>query len=94
MFIRILLIPIYIIVLLLSVILNLVLRLSAWVFYVLAGLFMIVTVCCYYMQIETGDELRRMLICCGVLFILPQAAEMLSAVLTVSAEIIGDRIRK
>lgn len=90
---RILLTPIYLILLIVSLAVNTVLRLSAWIFYLLGGLCLLTTVCCYYMQLESAAGLHHMIICSGILLLLPQAAEIVSAVLTVATEIIGDRIK-
>lgn len=90
---RILLTPIYLILLIASVAVNAVLRLSAWLFYLLGGLCLLTTACCYYMQLESAAGLHHMIICSGILLLLPQAAEIISAVLTVATEIIGDRIK-
>lgn len=93
MIMRIILTPIYICMLMLRVIVDLALRLSAWIFYLIGGLFLLTTICCYYMQLESAASLHHMLIICGVLFMLPQAVTILSAVLEVGTEIIGNRIR-
>lgn len=93
MIIKILLMPLYIILLLFRIAVDMVLRLSAWIFYVLAGLFLLTAICCYYMQIESTVGIRQMLISSGIMFILPQAVTAISAVLEVAAEILGDKIK-
>lgn len=93
MILKLLLTPIYIILFIVTLTVNVVLRLSAWIFYLLGGLCLLTTICCYYMQLESAAGLHHMIICSGILLLLPQTAEMLSAVLSVTTEIIGDRIK-
>lgn len=90
---RIICIPVYFILMFLRLITEIVLRLSAWIFYLLGALFLLVTIMCYCMQIETSEGLRRMLIGCGVFILIPQAAEFLSAFLEVAAERIVCRVK-
>jgi len=93
MIIKILLMPLYIILLLFRIAVDMVLRLSAWIFYALAGLFLLTAICCYYMQIESAVGIRQMLISSGIMLILPQVVTAISAVLEVAAEILGDKIK-
>jgi len=93
MIIKILLMPLYIILLLFRIAVDMVLRLSAWIFYALAGLFLLTAICCYYMQIESAVGIRQMMISSGIMLILPQAVTAISAVLEVAAEILGDKIK-
>ena len=93
MIIKILLMPLYIILLLFRIAVDMVLRLSAWILYALAGLFLLTAICCYYMQIESAVGIRQMLISSGIMLILPQVVTAISAVLEVAAEILGDKIK-
>jgi len=93
MIIKILLMPLYIILLLFRIAVDMVLRLSAWIFYALAGLFLLTAICCYYMQIESAVGIRQMLISSGIMLILPQVVTAISAVLEVATEILGDKIK-
>ena len=93
MIIRIILIPIYMVVTVLRIGLSLVVKLSDWIFYLLGILFLLVTVCCYYMQIESGEGLKQMIIGSGIMFLIPQVASLLTGALEVAGEVIGDRIR-
>ena len=94
MIIKALLMPVYVIILIIHLAVSLVLKMSAWIFYLLGGLFLLTTILCYYMQLETAGELHRMLICSGVMFMIPQIATMLSVFLEVAVEALGARIRK
>ena len=93
MIIRMILIPIYVVVTVLRIGLSLILKLSDWIFYLLGILFLLVTACCYYMQIESGEGLKHMIIGSGIMFLIPQVATLLTGVLEVAGEVIGDRIR-
>lgn len=90
---RILLIPLYVILLVFRIVINMMLRLGAWMFYFLGGLCLLTTILCYYMQLETSEDLRSMLIGSGVFLVIPQAVEILSAVLEVTTEVVGYRIK-
>ena len=94
MIIKALLMPIYVVILIIHLAVSLALKMSAWIFYLLGGLFLLTTICCYYMQLETVAELHRMIICSGVMFMIPQIATMLSVFLEVAVEALGARIRK
>ena len=72
---------------------NLIIRISDWIFYVLGGLMLLTTVLCYYMQIESGEGLRQMLIASGTMFLIPQAAGMVAGALEVAGEILRDIVR-
>ena len=86
--------PIYIFVLLVRIALDMLVRVSEWVFYAIGGIMLLTTIFCYYMQLESSAELHRMIVCCGVMFLLPQAVSLLSGALAVATEILGDRIRR
>lgn len=90
---RIVLTPVYIILTAFRIVVELMLHLSAWIFYLLGGVFLLATVCSYYMQLETAEGLRHMLIGTGTMFIIPQAVSILSGLLEVAAEIVGDQMR-
>lgn len=90
---KIIFIPLYIIVLIIRIILDVILRLSAWIFYTVAGLLLIVTVFCYCMQLESPAGIRQMLIGCGTILVLPQAATIFSALVEFTAEVLRERIR-
>lgn len=90
---KIILMPLYIAVVVLRLGVNVMLGLSAWVFYLLGGLFLLATVCSYYMQLESAAGLRHMIIGSGVMFIIPQAVLILAGLLEVAAEIINDQMR-
>ena len=92
MIVRMIFIPIFIVITALRVCLGIIVRMSDWIFYLLGMLFLITTVCCYYMQLETAAGLRQMIIGSGIMFLIPQAATILIAILEVASEIIGDRI--
>lgn len=89
----ILLIPIYIMLTVLRFVVSMMLRLGAWMFYLIGGLCLLTTILCYYMQLESPEGLRHMLIGSGIFLLIPQAVEILSAVLEVATEIIGCRIK-
>ena len=91
--IRILLLPVYIILLAVRLVIDMMLRLSAWIFYAIAGLFLLTTICCYYMQLESAENIRSLLISCGMLLIIPQGASIIAGILEVTTEIVGDRMR-
>ena len=92
MIIKALLMPVYLVILIIHLAVSLALKMSAWIFYLLGGLFLLTTICCYYMQLEIAVELRRMLICSGVMFMIPQIATMLSVFLEVAIEVLGASI--
>ena len=92
MIIKMILLPLYILLLAVRVIFGMLIRISDWIFYLLGGLFLLVTVLCYYFGLETGESLRSMVISCGILFMIPQAASILEGVLEFCTMILGDRI--
>lgn len=55
---------------------------------------LLTTVLCYYMQIESGEGLHQMIIGCGIMFLIPQAAAMVAGLLEVAGEILGDIVKK
>lgn len=83
---------IYLMVSVLHIAVSLIIGVSAWIFNLLAGLLLAVTVCCYFMGIESGLEIKQMLIGCGILFAIPVAANFIGAVLAVTKEIIADNL--
>lgn len=90
---KILLAPIYTVLLILRIGINIMLQISSWVFYLLGGLLLLATVCCYYMQIESAEGLRSMIVGSGIFLIIPVGASMLSGVIEVAEEIVRDRMR-
>lgn len=88
-----LLTPVYIIVAIVKCAVDILSRLSAWVFGVLAGIMMLVTLLCYLFGLESGDSIRHMLISSGVVFLVPQVISIVSALLEVLTEVIGDHIK-
>lgn len=89
---RIILLPVYVIIRIMAVAINIIIRLSDWIFYVLGFLFLLATVLCYYMQIESGAGLRHMIIGSGIMFLIPQAAGLLAGVLEVTGDLIGNKV--
>lgn len=87
-----LLFPIYIIFVAVNLLVALILKISAWIFYLLGGLFLLTTIFCYYLQLESSEELHRMLICSGAMFMIPQIATMLSVALEFIVTVLGDKI--
>lgn len=92
MILRIILIPVYALLAAVHIALTLILKMSDWIFYLFGGLFVLVTVLCYFMQLEDQSELRRMLIASNSLFIIPLAASLFDGVLQVMIETIGSKI--
>lgn len=92
MILNIILIPIYALLAAVHIALSLILKLSDWVFYLFGGLFVLVTILCYFMQLEDQSELRRMLIASSSLFIIPLAANLFDGMLQVMIETIGSKI--
>ena len=92
MILRIILIPVYALLAAVHIALTLILQMSDWIFYLFGGLFVLVTVLCYFMQLEDQPELRRMLIASSSLFIIPLAANLFDGVLQVMIETIGSKI--
>ena len=92
MIIKMVLLPIYILLLAARVIFGMLIRIADWIFYLLGGLFLLVTILSYYFGLETGDSLRSMTISSGILFLIPQAASLLEGVLEFSTMILGDKI--
>ena len=93
MFLRIILTPIYIILMVLRLAVNLMLQLGAWVFYLIGGLCLLTTVLCYYMQSESPEGLHHMIIGSGIFLLIPQVVEILAAMLEVATEVIIYRIK-
>lgn len=83
---------IYFMVSVLHIAVSLIIGASAWGFNLLALLLLAVTVCCYFMGIESGTGIKHMLIGCGILFAIPVAANFIDAVLVVTKEIIADHL--
>ena len=92
MILKIILIPVYALLAAVHIALTLILKMSDWIFYLFGGLFVLVTVLCYFMQLEDQPELRRMLIASSSLFIIPLAANLFDGVLQVMIETIGSKI--
>ena len=93
MLLRVLLIPAFIALTALKLVIDLVLRLSAWVFYLMAMMILLVAFFSYYMQLETAESIKQMVISAGMLLIIPQGTTLLAGVIEVAAEIVGDRIK-
>jgi len=89
---KVILIPVYAMLAAVHIALTLILKMSDWIFYLFGGLFLLVTVLCYFMQLEDQPELRRMLIASSSLFIIPLAANLFDGVLQVMIETIGSKI--
>ena len=61
-------------------------RISEGFFCFFGGLFLLTTLLCYYFQLESGESLRHMIICSGILLLTPQAAEILETMLELAAK--------
>lgn len=83
---------IYLAVSLLHIAVSLIVGISAWIFYALAGLLLLVTICCFLMGVESGDGIRHMLAGCGILFAIPLTASLIDAMLEVAAEAVSERM--
>lgn len=92
MIIKMILLPVYIILVAIRLVFGIVIRMADWIFYLLGGLLLLVTVLSYYFGLETGESLKSMVISSGILFIIPQAASLLEGVLEFSTMILGDKI--
>ena len=92
MIIRMILLPVYIILVAIRLVFGIVIRMADWLFYLLGGLLLLVTVLSYYFGLETGESLKSMVISSGILFIIPQAASLLEGVLEFCTMILGDKI--
>lgn len=90
---KIVLLPIYIVLTVLRIVIDLMLRISTWIFYLIGGVLLLTTIGCYYFQIESGENIRNMLIGTGVFFIIPQAVTILAGMVEVAAEIVGNRLK-
>lgn len=90
---RILLVPTFAVLTVLRLIIDLVVKISGWFFYAAGGIILLTAVLSFCFQLEKSAEVHRMVITAGVLFLLPQGASILSGILEVGSEIIGDRIR-
>ena len=88
-----LLTPIYIIVAIVKCAVDILSRLSTWIFGVLAGMMLLVTLLCYLFGLESGESIRHMLLSSGVMFLIPQIVSIISALLEVLTEVIGDHIK-
>lgn len=71
---------------------NLIIKISDWIFYVIGGLFLLTTILCYYMQIEDGEGLRQMIIGSGIMFLIPQAAGIIAGLLEFLGEVLSNKI--
>ena len=72
--------------------LRIMIHMSDWIFYVIGWLLLLVTALSFYMEIESGIGIRRMIIGSGVFFLIPQAAVMLEAALEICTNNISSRI--
>ena len=87
---RILLFPIYIVLVTVRLLFGLMVRMSDWIFYVLGGLFLLTTIFSYYFALEDAAGLRSMIIGSGIMFLIPQAAAIIEDILEVCTMRIGD----
>lgn len=92
MLIKIILMPVYLLLLAARVVFGIVIHMADWIFYLLGGLFLIVTILCYYFGLESGDSLRGMVISSGILFLIPQAAVLVEGILEICTLRLGDII--
>ena len=76
----------YLVVTAIRIALSAVRRLSEGFFCFFGGLFLLTTLLCYYFQLESGESLRHMIICIGILLLTPQAAEILETILELAAK--------
>lgn len=84
--------PVYLALLAVRIVFDLLNRLSAWVFYIIAFLLLLTAGLCYYMEIDTALEIRRTLIGSGIFFMIPQSVSILAGMAEVAAEVIRNRI--
>lgn len=89
---RVIYLPMYMVLMAVRLIVNLLLRMSAWIFYMIAFLFLLTAVLCYYMDLDSAVGIRQTVIGGGLFFIIPQAASILAGLLDGVAEVIRDRI--
>lgn len=92
MLIKIVLMPIYLLLLAVRVVFGFVNRMADWIFYLFGGLFLLVTILSYYFELESGDNLRSMVISSGILFLIPQAAVLIEGMLEICTLRLGDII--
>lgn len=86
--------PVYALLTAVHICLAVIVRLSAWIFYIVGGLFIITTAFCYFMDLESGAELRRMMIVSASVFLLPHAATVIDCFIAAAAEAVGMRIHE
>lgn len=92
MLIKIVLMPIYLLLLAVRVVFGIIIRMADWIFYLLGGLFLLVSILCYYFGLESGDSLRRMVISSGTMFLIPQVAVLLEGILEICTLRLGNII--
>ena len=89
---KIILIPIYVVLIVIKTVLGLLIRLSDWVFYAIGGLLLLVTALSYYFGLESGDSIRNMIIGSGTFLLIPQAAGLIEGFMEFCTMIIGDKM--
>lgn len=90
--IKVILTPVYLLLTALRIVIGIIVGISGWIFYLIGGLFLLTTGFCYFMGLESGESVRNMLIGSTVLFLIPQAATILSVMLEAAAGQIGNTI--
>lgn len=92
MLIKIVLLPVYLLLLAFRVVFGIIIRMADWIFYLLGGLFLLVSILCYYFGLESGDSLRHMVISSGTMFLIPQVAVLLEGILEICTLRLGNII--
>jgi len=92
MLIKAVLMPVYLLLLAVRVVFGIVIKMADWIFYLLGGLFLLITILSYYFGLENGEGIRSMLISCGIMFLIPQAAVLIEGILEVCTLRLGDII--
>lgn len=92
MLVKIVILPIYLLLLAVRVVFGILIRMADWIFYLLGGLFLLITILCYYFGLESGDSLRSMVISSGIMFLIPQAAVLVEGILEICTLKLGNII--
>jgi hypothetical protein len=90
---RIILIPIYIIVGFVRISVEVISRLSCWIFYLIAGILILTAVLSAGFGTEDGEGVKQLLIGSGVFLLIPQIVTVFSVLLELLSEMIERRIR-
>ena len=90
---RIILIPIYVIVGFARIGIEVITRLSCWVFYLIGGILILATILSAGFGLEDSEGIRQMLIGSGVFLLIPQVVTVVSVLLEVLMNVIGRKIR-